>query len=126
LRLLLDTHAFLWWLQDSPRLGREARRAVADTQSIVHVSAASVWELAVKTALGKLRVDGIDIPDEIAANGFVELPVGSRHAWHAGGLPRHHDDPFDRILIAQAQLEELTLVTHDPAFGKYKVPVLSA
>lgn len=123
MRLLLDTHAFLWWLQDNPRLGREARRAVADPRAIVHVSAASVWELAIKGALGKLRVERADIPDEIAANGFVELPIGSRHAWQAGRLPRHHDDPFDRILIAQAQLEELTIVTHDPVFGKYDVSV---
>ncbi len=126
MRLLLDTHAFLWWLEDNPRLGRDARTRIGDPKSIVHVSAATVWELAIKMALGKLRVDRADLPDEITANGFVELPIGSRHAARAGALPRHHDDPFDRMLIAQAQVEELTLLTQDPAFGQYDVAVVSA
>ena len=126
MRLLLDTHAFLWWLEGSPRLGRDARSRIADPKSIVHVSAASIWELAIKMALGKLRVDRADLSDEITANGFVELPIGSRHASRAGALPRHHDDPIDRMLIAQAQSEELTLLTQDPAFGRYEVPVLPA
>ena len=126
MRLLLDTQAFLWWLQDHPRLGREARRLISDRRSIVHVSAASIWELSIKKALGKLRVDRSDLPDEIGASGFVELPITSQHAWRADSLPRHPDDPFDRMLIAQAQLEELTLVSHDLALEKYGVPVLPA
>ena len=124
MRLLLDSHAFLWWLQDSPRLGRDARRLVADPKSIVHVSAATVWELSIKATLGKLHVDRADLPAEIAANGFVELPITAAHAWHAGRLPPTHEDPFDRMLIAQAQLEELTVLTHDTAFREYDVPLL--
>ena len=126
MRLLLDTHALLWWLQDHPRLGREARRLIADPKSIIHVSAASVWELSIKLALGKLRVDRADLPGEIEANGFIELPITPRHAWQAGALPRHHDDPFDRMLVAQSRLEELTLLTHDSVFEKYQLPVLPA
>lgn len=126
MRLLLDTHAFLWWLQGHARLSREARKSLADSRSLVHVSAASIWELAIKSALGKVRIDKADIVEEIAANGFIELPIRAHHAWRAGRLPRHHDDPFDRILIAQAQLEELTLVTHDPAFEAYEVGLFPA
>lgn len=125
MRLLLDTHVFLWWLADESQLPRETREAVADSAAIVHVSAASVWEAAIKSAAGKLRVSG-NLAAAIGASGFVELPVAARHAWRAGALPRHHGDPFDRILVAQAMLEELTIVTHDPAFGKYGVPVLPA
>ncbi len=126
MRLLLDTHAFLWWLQGHARLSREARKSLADLRSLVHVSAASIWELAIKSALGKVRIDRADIVEEIAANGFIELPIRAHHAWRAGRLPRHHDDPFDRILIAQAQLEELTLVTHDRSFEAYEVPLFPA
>lgn len=125
MRLLLDTHAFLWWLQDDPRLSPPARKAIADRATIVHVSAASVWEAAIKSSLGKLRTDA-DLSEEIPANGFVELAVSAQHAWRAGRLPRHHEDPFDRILVAQAALEELTILTYDPAFRKYGVPLLPA
>jgi PIN domain nuclease of toxin-antitoxin system len=123
-RLLLDTHAFLWWLQDSARLSAEARAAVADPRAEVHVSAASLWEVSIKMALGKLRVGESDLPAEIEANGFAELPMTARHAWRAGRLPRHHEDPFDRMLAAQAEIEALTLVTHDPVFTSYKIDLL--
>ncbi len=125
MRLLLDSHVYLWWLADDARLSERARRAIADSRSIVHVSAATVWELAIKAALGRLDTGGADLADEIAANGFVELPITARHAAQSGGLPRHHDDPFDRMLIAQAQSEELVLVTRDPAFGVYEVAIQS-
>jgi PIN domain nuclease of toxin-antitoxin system len=124
-RLLLDTHAFLWWLQDDERLSASARRAIGDSASVVHVSAASIWEASIKAAIGKLRTDA-NLPDEVPASGFVELPVRASHAWQAGRLPRHHDDPFDRLLVAQAKLEDLTVVTHDATFRKYGVPVLPA
>ncbi len=123
MRLLLDSHAYLWWLADDARLSAAARRAIADSRSIVHVSAATIWELAIKAALGRLDTDGADLTDEIAANGFVELPISARHAAQAGGLPSHHDDPFDRMLIAQALSEELTLITRDPAFRVYEVAI---
>ncbi len=89
----------------------------------MHVSAATIWELALKAALGRIDTGGADLTDEIAANGFVELPLSARHAAKAGALPRHHDDPFDRMLIAQAQGEELTLITRDRAFRAYEVAI---
>lgn len=124
MKLLLDSHAFLWWLDDDPRLTAEARRAVADPSAIIHVSAATIWELSIKASLGKLDLGGIDLVEEIEGNDFVELPMTARHALTAGILPRHHEDPFDRMLIAQAKAEGLTIVTRDPAFGAYGVAIL--
>lgn len=123
MRLLADTHAYLWWLADDPGLGSAAREAMADPAAIVYVSAASIWEIAIKSSLGKLEIEG-DPVKEIWGNGFVELPISARHAQRAGHLPRHHDDPFDRMLIAQAQLESLVLVSRDAAFAAYEVSVL--
>ena len=124
MRLLLDTHAYLWWLDDDPHLTAAAREAVANPRSIVFISAASIWEIAIKAHLKRIRLRNPDLTAEIEANGFVELPIGARHAQHAGALPRHHDDPFDRMLVAQAELEELTLVTHDRRLRAYGVPLL--
>lgn len=125
MNLLLDTHAFLWWLADDPKLGERARQAIADGSALVHVSAATLWEIAIKQALGKLNVESADLAAEIPANGFVELPITGRHALRAGGLPRHHDDPFDRMLVAQALDEGLTLVTRDPALEAYELSTLA-
>ena len=124
MKLLLDSHAFLWWLSEDPKLRVGARQAVADPSSIVHVSAATVWELSIKASLGKLDLDGADLVEEIGENDFVELPMTARHSFAAATLPRHHDDPFDRMLIAQARIEGLTIVTRDPAFGAYGVSTL--
>lgn len=126
MNLLLDTHAFLWWLADDPTLSGEARDAIGERSAIVHVSAASLWEISIKQALGKLEVESPDLAAEIMANGFIELPITGRHALKAGSLPPHHSDPFDRMLVAQASLDELTLVTRDPAIGAYGVTVLRA
>lgn len=126
MKLLLDSHAFLWWLAEDPKLGKEAREAVADPSSTVLVSAATVWELSIKAALGKLDLDGADLVEEIEANGFVELPMTARHAQAAATLPRHHDDPFDRVLIAQARVEGLTIVTRDSAFDAYSIAIVLA
>jgi PIN domain nuclease of toxin-antitoxin system len=124
--LLLDSHAFLWWLAGDPKLSAEARRAMADPSSVVHVSAATVWELSIKTSLGKLDLDGADLVEEVEENDFIELPITARHSLAAASLPRHHEDPFDRMLIAQAQLESLTIVTRDSLFRAYGVGVLPA
>jgi PIN domain nuclease of toxin-antitoxin system len=121
-RLLLDTHVFLWWRGDSRRLRAPARRAIAGAD-VVFVSAATAWEAAIKIALGRLR-----IPDTIEAgvvdSGFARLPIGFSHAEAAARLPPHHADPFDRMLVAQAQIEGLTLVTHDRRLGRYEVELL--
>jgi PIN domain nuclease of toxin-antitoxin system len=124
--LLLDTHAFLWWLKDDPKLGEAPRIAISDPESSVWVSAATIWEIAIKRALGKLQVDIDDLAEEIGASGFLELPISARHSVIAGGLPRHHDDPFDRMLIAQAQNEDLTIITRDSVFQSYAVALISA
>lgn len=126
MKLLLDSHAFLWWLAEDPKLGAGARKAVADPSSTVHISAATVWELSIKAALGKLDLDDADLVEEIEANGFIELPMTARHSQAAATLPRHHDDPFDRMLIAQAQVEGLTIVTRDLAFRAYGITIVPA
>jgi PIN domain nuclease of toxin-antitoxin system len=128
MRLLLDTHAFLWWLQNSGRLGRSARHAIEAPTATVFVSAGTVWEIAIKQSLGRLRVAGrgLTIDGAITRCGFSELPVTARHAMGVAALPRHHGDPFDRLLVAQAIVEGLHLVTADDAFARYGVPVIPA
>lgn len=126
MRLLLDTHAWLWWLADDRRLGRRARQALRDPRSEIHVSAASAWEISIKMSLGKLRVQRADLEAEIAANGFLDLPIRTRHALMAGRLAPVHEDPFDRMLVAQAQVEGLVVVSADPVFESYGVSVLEA
>ncbi len=124
MRLLLDTHILLWWLKDDSRLKRPEREAIAHPDSIVQVSAASLWEITIKASLRKIELEDVDLAREIAADDFLELPVRWRHATAAGSLPRHHDDPFDRMMIAQAQLEGLILVSYDDVFRKYSVSLL--
>ncbi len=126
MRLLLDTHVYLWWLADDASLSEEARRAIADPSALVHVSAASLWEAWIKEALGRLELGGSDLAGEIAANGFIELPVNASHAREAAHLPPHHQNPFDRMLVAQARLEGLTLVTSNVRLEPYEVPLLGS
>jgi PIN domain nuclease of toxin-antitoxin system len=123
-KLLLDSHAYLWWLADDPRLPPATRAAVAKPANVVLVSAATIWEIEIKRALGRLDAGDHDLVAEIEANRFAELPVAARHAEAAARLPRHHEDPFDRMLVAQSQLEGLVCVTRDPAFDAYGVPCL--
>ena len=122
MKLLLDTHAFLWWQEDSKKLGSEVRRAIARADT-VWISAASAWEVAIKVGLGKLKVPG-PFADAVEHSQFSPLPIGFEHAALVGRLPRHHGDPFDRMLIAQAIVEGATLVTHDEQFEAYAVPLL--
>jgi PIN domain nuclease of toxin-antitoxin system len=122
--LLLDTHVLLWWLADDPRLTPAMREAIADPSRSVVVSAASAWEAAIKAAVGKLRVpDGLR--DELVRHGFDELAVTVEDGLAAGALPRHHSDPFDRMLIAQAARRQFVLVTADRRFSDYDVLTLS-
>jgi PIN domain nuclease of toxin-antitoxin system len=121
--LLLDTHALLWWLSNDPALPATARAAIARPGTLVFVSAASAWEMSIKSAQGKLTVPE-DLEAQLSRHRFRPLPITVAHGLAAGDLPRHHGDPFDRMLIAQAQLEHLTIVTHDPKFPPYSVPIL--
>ena len=124
MNLSLDTHALLWWLDDSPALGKSARTAIMDDRNIVVVSAAVVWEIRIKQALGKLDIDSSFL-DVVRGQGFELLSITADHAYAVGDLPMHHRDPFDRMIIAQALLEGLTVVTRDTLFTKYEVPVIS-
>jgi PIN domain nuclease of toxin-antitoxin system len=122
--LLIDTHILLWWLADDPALPDWAASAIADPEHAVIVSAASVWEVSIKQANGRL-----DAPDDLIsaiADEFTTLPMTADHAMAAGRLPAHHSDPFDRMLIAQAMLEGLTLVSVDRRFADYDVVLLPA
>jgi PIN domain nuclease of toxin-antitoxin system len=126
LRLLLDSHIFVWWLDDDRRLGQEARNLITDQNNLIHVSAASIWELEIKQALGRLTIRSAELLPHIAANGFIELPISAEHAVMAARLPRHHADPFDRMLIAQALSEALVLLSDDAAMRLYETPILGA
>lgn len=118
MRILLDTHIYLWWLQDSPRLSPKAREMI-QTATEVYVSSASLWECSIKIGLGKLQADIAELVAQIDASGFVELPVYARHSLALSRLPEHHRDPFDRLLIAQAISEPLRLLTADQQLGHY-------
>jgi PIN domain nuclease of toxin-antitoxin system len=121
-RLLLDSHVFLWWKAADPRLSVAMVRAIAEAEE-VYVSAATAWELGLKVSLGKLRLPEC-VEDGIVAAGFMELPVHFRHTREAVVLPPHHHDPFDRILVAQARCEGLTVMTHDDKIARYEVALL--
>lgn len=121
-RLLLDTHVFLWWMVDDKRLGRGAREAITSAE-VACVSAASAWEAALKMSIGKLRLKE-PFASGVTAGGFTPLSIEMTHAEAVMELPLHHRDPFDRMLIAQALVEGLTIVTHDEQMRPYRVPVL--
>ncbi len=122
MKLLLDTHVFLWWWQGSRQLRAPARAALARAD-VVFVSAVSAWEMAIKSALGRLRFEGT-LADATEASGFTPLSLSFAHVEALRGLPAHHTDPFDRMLVAQAASEGLTLVTRDRALDAYDVPKL--
>ena len=118
MRLLLDTHVFLWCVKDDRRLTKAARKLLSSAAEI-YVSSASIWEAAIKTKLGKLDADVDALVSAIAGSGILELPVTAKHAAAVGRLPDVHDDPFDRMLIAQAISEPLRFVTADEMLGQY-------
>ncbi len=124
MKLLLDTHVLLWWLNEEP-ITTEAQQAIASPKNAVCVSAASAWEMGIKVGLGKLQV-----PERLSARlgseRFTPLPVTIDHGLRVGELPMLHRDPFDRLLVAQAQLEGLTIVTRDPRIARYDVETLAA
>ncbi len=124
-RLLLDTHVLLWWLADSPQLGPGARALIADPHNAVIVSSASAWEISIKKALGRLEAPD-DLDGVVEEEGFEKLAISFFHGERAGELPPLHRDPFDRMLIAQAQAEGLDLVTGDRMLGQYGVKTVDA
>jgi PIN domain nuclease of toxin-antitoxin system len=129
MKLLLDTHVFLWWINNDRRLGQNTRAILKNPKSDVVFSVASAWEIAIKARLGHFRTP-LDLAsflaDQIARNGFRILPVELAHAVRVRHLDDHHRDPFDRLLVAQADTEDLILATSDPSIRRYPVTVLDA
>lgn len=126
MKILLDTHTFLWWITDVPQISVTARELISDGHNELYWSAASSWEVSIKYALGRLPLPDAPekfLPFELAQNRIESLPVIDAHAFQAGQLPSHHRDPFDRMLIAQAQVESLVFLSNDPQLRLYDVRV---
>ncbi len=127
MRVLLDTHAFLWWVLEDSRLSAHAQSVIMARENDVLVSAVSAWEIAIKSADARLDLPELAhtyVPDRIASNGFRELDITVEHAVRLAGLPPIHRDPFDRLLVAQAQVEGIPILTSDPAIARYEVDVI--
>jgi PIN domain nuclease of toxin-antitoxin system len=124
-RLLLDTHVLIWWFEGSAQLGVVARQEIGEVQNEVFVSAATIWEMAIKKQLGKLEAPD-DLEQKVEQAGFSKLDISLFHGEQAGLLPLHHKDPFDRMLVAQAQAEGLVLVTKDEVFPNYGIKLMNA
>ncbi len=124
MQVLLDTHTFLWWVEDAPALSKKARTAIGNPDNECLLSLASCWEMAIKLSLGKLRLPrAIErfVPEQLAANAFQQLAIDFRHVTRVAALPFHHRDPFDRLLAAQALEERCAIVSADPIFRRYGV-----
>lgn len=124
---LLDTHVFLWWITEDPRLPAAVIELIGNSDNELFFSAASCWEIAIKAQLSKIETTGEPedfIPDQMAKNAVQGLPIQLSHALHVYNLPNHHRDPFDRMIVAQAQLERIPVITSDPLIAKYNVTVL--
>jgi len=125
MNLLLDTHVLLWWLDDHPTLSKKTKAAIADGKNPVFVSAVVIWEIRIKQALGKLKIPR-NFRRVLDDQSFEMLDITVEHAHAVGDLPAYHRDPFDRMLVAQAKVERLTLVTRDIRLKKYKIPLITA
>lgn len=125
MNFLIDTHVLLWWSSQPRRLAQPAQDVIADADNRVFVSVATAWEVAIKMGLGKIRL-AMPLETELAQRGFDRLGISFAHAERAGSLPHHHRDPFDRMLVAQAQVEGLTIITRDPQLEPYGAPILWA
>jgi PIN domain nuclease of toxin-antitoxin system len=126
-KVLLDTHVLLWWLVDDPRLSERARQVVSDPSAAVYFSAVSSWELAIKFALGRLELPAPPrsfVPRVLQEQSIRSLDITHAHALDVADLPAHHRDPFDRLLVAQARVEKVGIVSGDPIFEEYGVPVV--
>jgi PIN domain nuclease of toxin-antitoxin system len=127
LKALIDAHVLIWWVLDLPRLSRECRRLLLDGENDIAVSVASAYEIVYKAEQGKLTLPEAPaayVQSRIAANGFTTMAIELAHAVRAGSLPRIHGDPFDRMLVAQAQIEGIPILTADPAIGRYDVETI--
>ncbi len=124
MNLLLDTLVFLWAVDDAPNLSPAARAAILDGRNIVYVSSATAWEISIKRGIGKLNIPSSDYLEELRLHRFTPLNITTEHALAVESLPPHHKDPFDRMLIAQAQEERLTIVTHDQRIRLYDVRII--
>ena len=124
MNLLLDTHVFLWAVDNNPNLSPVAREAIVDGHNIVFVSAATAWEISIKRAIGKLKIPESDYLEELRLHRFMPLSITTEHALAVETLPSYHKDPFDRMLIAQAQEENLAVVTRDPRIKAYDVRII--
>ncbi|MCJ7784306.1 MAG: type II toxin-antitoxin system VapC family toxin [Desulfobacterales bacterium] len=127
MKVLLDTHTFLWWITDDPKLSLRVRGIISDGENEIFISAATGWEIAIKSQIGRLKLPDEPqrfILEQLKINGMKRLPIEMRHALHVSTLPAYHQDPFDRILIAQAQMEDLPVLSADPEIGKYEVTII--
>lgn len=126
MKLLLDTHSFLWWITDDSQMSTTALKLMGDNRNTLYWSAASSWEVSIKYSLGRLPLPEAPeqfLPAELGRNRIESLPIVDVHAFQAGSLPRHHRDPFDRMLVAQAQVESFGLITNDSDIRRYEVEV---
>lgn len=129
MQVLLDTHTFLWWIEDDPQLSELARSTIEDEENEIFFSAASGWEIAIKSQIGKLNLNTSEnleqfVATEIYSNDFKVLPIQLSHTLHIHNLPLHHRDPFDRILVAQSVIEKMPILTIDPLIDQYEVETL--
>ncbi|MEA3439083.1 MAG: type II toxin-antitoxin system VapC family toxin [Chloroflexota bacterium] len=127
MKLLLDTHTFIWWITDNPQISPKIRRLMSDGSNEIFFSAASGWEIAIKARLGRLELNedlSRFIPTQLSENAFSVLPIELSHTLHTYHLPYHHRDPFDRLLIAQSQLEKMPLASNDQLLAGYDVELI--
>jgi PIN domain nuclease of toxin-antitoxin system len=123
MKLLLDTHVLIWWLSDARKLSQTEIDLITDSDNLIFVSAATAWEIAVKKMIGKLEAPD-DLPAALAVNNFLELPITIEHSQKLYQLPLHHNDPFDRIMVAQAMSEDLTFMTRDTKIALYDIKII--
>lgn len=127
MKILLDTHAFLWWITDDQKLSSRAREVISDAENELFFSAASGWEISIKVQLGRLKLPEEPerfIPEQLRMNFIRSVPIQMRHALFVSTLPKHHRDPFDRMLVAQAQLEEMSILSADLQMSRYQVELI--
>ncbi|MDM8567813.1 type II toxin-antitoxin system VapC family toxin [Candidatus Halobeggiatoa sp. HSG11] len=124
--ILLDTHILLWWLANDSRLTTKVKKIIASPDNKIYVSSVSIWEASIKRALGRLEFDDDKLLKVIETGGFQEITITMQHGLVAGNLPRHHEDPFDRMLIAQTKVNNLTIITHDKQFQHYDISIIWA